>query len=712
MASADTAVQRLPYCEDLFAYRRRKTRVVMVGDVAVGGDNPLRLQSMTTTRTQDVDATVAQAVRLVDAGCEIVRITAPTEVDARYLKPIKAALLAKGIKVPLVADIHFRPEAALEAAEHVEKVRVNPGNFADSKAFKVKEYSDAQYAEELERIEERFTPLVLKLKRLGRALRVGTNHGSLSDRIMNRFGDSPEGMVESALEFVRICERNGYRDIILSMKASNPKVMIAAYRLLAARMAAEKMDYPFHLGVTEAGDGEDGRIKSAVGIGSLLEDGIGDTIRVSLTEEPELELPVARRIAKRYEGRAGARGSGLGTGETFSASRPQVPNPQSLAPSSHTPAPSPQSPAPVFDYYHYARRRTREVAVGPLRLGGEHAVLAVNDVSGLGLSPEKLLALLEAQLKSSKLIPPEILEWRIASAADAEALARFRAALRPETGRVAFVARLEGTPSLFDGLRDAADGFCLVPGAAATNGSSDAWRRDLRRLAEACRAAGKALVLEAPDADRLLAWARECAPLPPDLVLSLSHPDASRLLRQWRRLAADPSVKDGGFPFLLRAPAADNAEDHLIGASVLLGSLLCDGLGDAVQVGLGKDLRRDLELASNVLQGAGVRITKTEFVSCPSCGRTLFDLQSTTERIKSQTGHLKNVKIAIMGCIVNGPGEMADADFGYVGGGPGKINLYVGKECVEKGIATEEADRRLVELIKIHGKWTEPPTHE
>ena len=295
---------RIPFCEDLFSAHRRRTRVVRVGDLGVGGDNPLRLQSMTTTPTRDTDATVNQAVSIFRAGGEIVRLAAPTEVDARNLKNIKAALLAKGFRQPLAADVHFRPEAAMEAAEHVEKVRINPGNFADAKTFKTLEYTDEEYRRELERVEERFTPLVLKLKRLGRALRIGVNHGSLSDRILNRFGDTPEGMVESALEFVRFCEKNGFRDVVLSMKASNPKIMIAANRLLAAKMDEAGMDYPFHLGVTEAGDGEDGRIKSAVGIGSLLEDGIGDTLRVSLTEDPEREIPVARMLAAPYEAKA------------------------------------------------------------------------------------------------------------------------------------------------------------------------------------------------------------------------------------------------------------------------------------------------------------------------------------------------------------------------------------------------------------------------
>jgi len=665
------------FSENLFAYRRRKTRVVRVGDVAVGGSNPLRLQSMTTTRTQDTDATVNQAVRLVNAGCEIVRITAPTEIDAKNLKNIKAALLAKNIRVPLVADIHFRPEAALEAAEHVEKVRINPGNFADSKAFKIKEYSDAQYADELARIEERFTPLVLKMKRLGRALRIGTNHGSLSDRIMNRYGDSPEGMVESALEFVRICEKNGYQDIILSMKASNPKVMIAAYRLLAARMTEENMDYPFHLGVTEAGDGEDGRIKSAIGIGSLLEDGIGDTIRVSLTEEPEREVPVAARLASYFNGRPAR--------VFFDTAAPYTDN-----------------------LYHYARRGARETQVGPFRLGGENTVPVVNNVSRLDLSPESVMEILEERLKSSTSLPPEILEWNVADAAGLDVLKTVRRRLQFETSRLAYMAAAapQLPEKLIAALWETADGVSFTIPPAAANGARAAVEAALRRHAAESQTRAKPLFLQAATADELLAWG-QTAPTE-HLVLSLANDDLSRLMHAGRFVAAHPWVKEGRFPILLTTPKNDAAEDYLLQASIALGGLLCDGLGDAVRVGTETDLRRDLDLAANILQGAGVRVTKTEYVSCPSCGRTLFDLQTTTERIKKKTNHLKNVKIAIMGCIVNGPGEMADADFGYVGGGPDKINLYVGKDCVEKGIPTAEADEKLVALIKTHNKWTDP----
>ncbi|MBV9897722.1 MAG: (E)-4-hydroxy-3-methylbut-2-enyl-diphosphate synthase [Chloroflexi bacterium] len=537
------------YTASRFAYTRRKSREVQIGAVAVGGNQPIRVQSMTTTRTQDVEGTLAQTIRLVEAGCEIVRITAPTTADAKAIGEIKRRLRGKGINVPLVADIHFSPAAAMEAAEHVEKVRVNPGNFADQKFFRVREYSDEDYAAEIERIEERFAPLVVKCKERGVAMRIGSNHGSLSDRIMNRYGDTPAGMVESALEFVRIARKHDYHEIVLSMKASNPKVMIQAYRLLVARMDEEGMDpYPLHLGVTEAGLGEDGRIKSAVGIGALLDDGLGDTVRVSLTEEPEAEVPVAQRLVAPYN-------LGLHFAESF-----------------------PQHDERV-DPYSYARRLTMPVSLGVLSVGGSEPVAVVD--------------------------PPE------------EALVGERPSLDD-------LARLDAPVPWYDAVR-------AYRGLAATSGST-----------------------------------------PLHLELSVD---------------GDP-------------------EEVLLRTSTVLGSLLCDGIGDSVGLTTSSlDEESRSRLLFGILQAAGVRITKTEFVSCPSCGRTLFDLQSTTERIASRTKHLKGVKIAIMGCVVNGPGEMADADFGYVGGSPGHVNLYVGKEVVEKGVPEAEADERLVDLIRSHGKW-------
>jgi len=540
-----------PYCASRFRYQRRLTREVHIGNVAVGGTNPIRVQSMTTTRTQDVEGTLDQTIRLVEVGCEIVRITAPTVTDAQAIGEVKRRLRARGISVPLVADIHFSPAAAMEAAEHVEKVRVNPGNFADQKFFRVREYSDEDYQAELARIEERFSPLVLKCQQRGVAMRIGSNHGSLSDRIMNRYGDTPAGMVESALEFVRIARKHDYHDIVLSMKASNPKVMIQAYRLLVARMDEEGMDpYPLHLGVTEAGLGEDGRLKSAVGIGALLDDGLGDTVRVSLTEEPEAEVPVAQRLVAPYN-------AGLLTARAYPAVAERV------------------------DPYSYARRLSVSV-----------------DVGGLGVGDGETVAVLD---------PAE------------EAITG--------TPDLSEVARLDGPVPWYDAVR------------------------------------------------------------------------------AYRSLAA----RAGERPLHLEVQVDGDELEVLLRSATVLGSLLCDGLGDSVGLHARAPAEDRSRLLFGILQAAGVRITKTEFVSCPSCGRTLFDLQSTTERIASRTKHLKGVKIAIMGCVVNGPGEMADADFGYVGGSPGRVNLYVGKEVVEKGVPESEADARLVDLIRRHGKWQEPP---
>lgn len=661
---------QLPYVPDLLSYRRRPTRTVMVGDVGVGGDNPIRVQSMTTTLTKDIPATVAQVERLVAAGCEIVRITTPTPADARCLGPIKEQLAARGIRVPIVADIHFSPLAALAAADFADKVRVNPGNYADSRKFAVKEYTDEEYAAELARVEERFTPLVRKCKERGISMRIGTNHGSLSDRIMNRFGDTPEGMVESALEFVRICEKHDYRDIILSMKASNPKVMIAAYRLLAARMAELGMDYPFHLGVTEAGNAEDGRIKSAIGIGSLLEDGIGDTIRVSLTEEPEAEVPVAFAIANRYRRR-----------QQGDLTRP----------TEHTP----------WDFYHFERRQSHEVELGDVRLGASNTVA--------------VLAAIERPLAQEQTARARILRWaspagkrqpkpdavlvHLRGPDDLTALQKIAERLgKWPQAQLALIAESDDTGVLMDALPD-------VDGVMQRVRFDD----DLTFLACAACDAGKPLLLDvvvcsaderSPAIDELLRVAAGALAEQADVVLAIEAPDAERI-HAYRLLAMRAAELGIDAPVLLHARAA---EDPLLPASITLGSLLCDGIGDGVMIS-GVDDGTDLGF--NILQAAGARISKTDYVACPSCGRTLFDLQETTDRIKRRTSHLVGVKLAIMGCIVNGPGEMADADFGYVGGAPGQVNLYVGKECVERGVPAEEADERLVELIKAHGKWQE-----
>jgi (E)-4-hydroxy-3-methylbut-2-enyl-diphosphate synthase len=670
----------LPYTPSAFAYHRRRTHAVMIGDVGVGGDHPIRVQSMTTTRTQDIEATAAQAERLVRAGCEIVRITAPTVQDAKAIGEIRTLLRGRGIAVPLVADIHFSPAAAMEAANHVEKVRINPGNFADSRQFAIREYTDNEYEAELERIETRFTPLVLKCKSLGIAMRVGTNHGSLSDRIMNRFGDTPLGMVESALEFLRICQKNAYPDVILSMKASNPKVMIQAYRLLVARMDEIGMTFPLHLGVTEAGNDEDGRIKSAVGIGSLLDDGLGDTIRVSLTEEPEAEIPVAERLAAPYQDAPERRYIALGAGA---------------------------DPRETRDPYVFVRRLAAESGAGVWKVGGRETVRVLQSLaSGATGQPgaaERAVGIATAARPGAPApdaveLPGDTPEQR----AELRELAERLAQEAPEAG---LAVRL--TP--------AAD----RPGEAVGSAQVVHWVSEAAPppvgLLTAVGSLERALILETSvdeptvDAavDRLLDWMQRAQVAGSENpMLALASPDASTTIRAYRLLAARLHQAGLACPLHLVAPVTDNPYERLLRSSVALGGLLCDGIGDSVEV-RGDD-RSSIRLAFNVLQASGARISKTEYVACPSCGRTLFDLQPVTDRIKTVTGHLTGVKIAIMGCIVNGPGEMADADFGYVGGAPGKVNLYVGKECVEKNVPQAEADDRLIALLKAHGRWTEP----
>jgi len=600
----------MTYCASPYSYQRRKSRAVMVGGVGVGGDHPIRVQSMITCDTMDTEKCIAQTMDLAAVGCEIVRITAPTVKDAANLEHIVAGLRARGCQVPIVADIHFKPEAAMEAVKWVEKVRINPGNYADSKKFKIVEYTDAQYAAELDRIRERFTPLVLFCKEHGRAMRIGTNHGSLSDRIMNRYGDTPLGMVESALEFARIARDLHYHELIFSMKASNPKVMIEAYRLLVARLAEEGPDwnYPIHLGVTEAGDGEDGRIKSAIGIGSLLNDGIGDTIRVSLTEDSVHEIPVAQALARLC---VPAEVRGL-----------------------DTPPPATAHP------FSYQRRATARMEVAGVPLGHEETIRVFTTQDRWDALAHKLDKLgdytPEAVLETSGVVPVD--------PRDEAALAELNDSIDAKFVTVA------------DGV-------------------------DLPVIA----------------AFRLLA-----ARLDDRHPILLKDTLGSRNAEDGTRNEASASSSD------FRLPTSDFLTSLLLAAK-RLGSLLCDGIGDAVIVRSEAAPGQSLRLAYNVLQAAGARIFKTDYVACPSCGRTLFDLQSTTARIKSATAHLKGVKIAIMGCIVNGPGEMADADFGYVGGAPGKINLYVGKQPVKFNIPSDEAVSRLVDLIREHGKWVEPP---
>jgi (E)-4-hydroxy-3-methylbut-2-enyl-diphosphate synthase len=585
----------LRYCPDLLAYNRRKTREVMVGNVGIGGGNPVRVQSMITSDTRDTPACVAEVLQLAEAGCEIVRITAQTKIYAANLENIAREVRAAGCQVPLVADIHFKPDAALEAARWVEKVRVNPGNYVDKKKFAVREYSDDEYAEEVAKIREEFIPLVELCKSLGRAMRIGTNHGSLSDRIMNYYGDSPLGMVESALEFARIAREFDYHNFVFSMKASNPKVMIEAYRLLVARLDQEGPDwnYPIHLGVTEAGDGEDGRIKSAIGIGSLLADGIGDTIRVSLTEDAIHEIPVARALALPFQ------------------TKPDQPAGPDLAPS--------------YDPFSYERRKSSPMEIMGHALGGVNAVRVFT-------TQEKWNAVAHKIEKMGDFKPEIILE----KSGVVEIDPRDEAALS---------ALNQGTEVHLVTVKDGLD-LDVIPA--------------FRMLA--CR-------------------------------LDARHPIL---------------LKD------VLVPAKESADfvDTLLTAARHIGSLLCDGIGDAILVQGEPAPGQSLRLSYNILQAAGTRIFKTDYVACPSCGRTLFNLQSTTQKIRASTGHLKGVRIAVMGCIVNGPGEMADADFGYVGGAPGKINLYVGKQPVKFNIPEDEAVERLIDLIREHGKWIDAPAGE
>jgi len=598
----------------------------MVGRVGVGGANPIRVQSMITCDTMDTEASIAQTMELAAAGCEIVRITAPTVKDSANLEQIVRGLRERGCDVPIVADIHFKPEAAMEAAKWVDKVRINPGNYADSKKFKIVEYTDEQYAAELERIRERFTPLVRLSRERGIAMRIGTNHGSLSDRIMNRYGDTPLGMVESALEFARIARDLDYHAFVFSMKSSNPKVMINAYRLLVARLQTEGDDwnYPIHLGVTEAGEGEDARIKSAIGIGSLLHDGIGDTIRVSLTEDSVHEIPVARALVEL---------AGKIDGSPNDRANPEM--------------------RLSYNPFEYERRGSNKIERGGIKLGGDELIRVVVRQSNYDKVSHKLDRLGDYQ--------PEIV-YEKAGIVEVDP--------RDETA----IARLnESEAAEFVTVRDD------VPMPVIT-------------------------------AFRLLA-----GKIPPHHAILLKdvlpgHPEGSEAERNAVEGPRDSSsiVMPRGPSTALGMTASSDFLSTLLSAATNIGSLLCDGIGDAILVQGEEAPGQALRLSYNILQAAGSRIFKTDYVACPSCGRTLFNLQTTTARIKAATSHLKGVKIAIMGCIVNGPGEMADADFGYVGGAPGKVNLYVGKTAVKFNIPESDAVDRLQDLIREHGKWVEP----
>ena len=633
------------YCESIFQTKRWKTREVRVGSLGIGGSNPVRIQSMTTSNTRDVQATLEQIMKLADAGCEIVRVTVQGMKEADACEEIKNGLLQKGYQIPLVADIHFFPAAAMRVVDFVDKVRINPGNYADKRAsFKTVEYDDVSYALEIAKIEEKFVPLVEKCKKLKKAMRIGTNHGSLSDRIMNRYGDTPQGMVESALEFARICRAYDYHDLVFSMKASNPQVMILAYRLLVAEMMRLGWDYPLHLGVTEAGAGEDGRIKSAMGIGALLLDGLGDTIRVSLTEDAWKEIDPCKRLVSLADSH---QGRGI---EPFEEKHRNILSVE-------------------------RRAVTRSKQISFHRDGTVFVSVFAKDLSDpeffsrIGCNPKKL-----------KLTPSSadclILEEKVVSFAHTELWQQ------PQNMGI----------SLFSKHPEQKEAIAIFPleQAATRRGPQNPLSVMLPDFA-----------VEIKDGDD---WSLllDIAPCVIFLAFETNRLHRSRQFFDWLK------EKEIMVPVVLSFSYDIPKEDLIVHVAAEYGALFCDGLGEGIQIRASQNVDFLRQLSFQILQAARMRTFKTEFISCPSCGRTLFDLQEVSQKIRARTSHLPGVKIAIMGCIVNGPGEMADADFGYVGSKPGMIDLYVGKQCVEKDIHFAEAEDRLVELLKLHGRWIEP----
>ncbi|NNM16812.1 MAG: (E)-4-hydroxy-3-methylbut-2-enyl-diphosphate synthase [Bacteroidia bacterium] len=635
----------IKYCNSLNSYSRLETREVVIGNVAIGGKNPIRVQSMTTTNTMDTLATVEQSIRMIEAGSELVRITAPSKNEARNLENIKNELRKRGYETPLVADIHFTPNAAEVAAQIVEKVRVNPGNYADKKKFQFTEYTDDDYANELERIREKFTPLVNVCKEHGTAVRIGTNHGSLSDRILSRFGDTPLGMVESAMEFVNICRDNDYHELILSMKASNTVVMVEAYRLLVNRMLNEGMNYPLHLGVTEAGEGEDGRIKSAVGIGTLMEDGIGDTIRVSLTEEPELEIPVAKQLVERYSERK--------TESVMSDFATYPINP--------------------FDYN---KRKTKEI----LNIGNEHVPVVIADLSQVNTMTAASL------FSYGYMYSVPLDKWNIQD----------QAADYIYTGNTKVDFDLPGT------LGEICDYNCWKESKQRKNVYPLFSASEFLEDVETSNVLNFVSVDTNENLDALISKVNQ---VPSVLIISSTSETA---MTDVRTQIFTLMQKACDTPVIIKRSFDASKDVTQLYASTDFGALLIDGLGDGIWLSNNNCSPEFINSTSfGILQASRTRISKTEYISCPSCGRTLFDLQETTAKIRKRTHHLKGVKIGIMGCIVNGPGEMADADYGYVGSGPGKITLYKGHEVVKKSIPTEQAVDALIDLIKEHGDWVE-----
>ncbi|MCE3297121.1 MAG: 4-hydroxy-3-methylbut-2-en-yl diphosphate synthase [Crocinitomicaceae bacterium] len=633
-----------PYCEDFFVRERNKTIEVHVGNLKLGAENPIRVQSMTTTDTMDTEASVAQSIRMIDAGCELVRLTAPSKNEAENMGEIKRILNEKGYHAPLVADIHFTPNAAEIAARLIEKVRVNPGNYADKKKFEEIEYTDESYRQELLRIEQKFTPLIKICKENRTAMRIGTNHGSLSDRILSRFGDTPEGMVESAMEFLRICVKNDFHELVISMKASNTLVMVQAYRLLISTMKAENMYFPLHLGVTEAGDGEDGRIKSAVGIGALLEDGIGDTIRVSLTEDPEFEIPVAKKLVEKFENQSNIKLVQKGLNISY--------NP-----------------------FEYKKRETSSVH----NIGGKNHPIVFADLSQ------------KNEIKAANFFgfgynySMQLDKWN----------------LRDQAADYLYLGNNELD---FE-----------IPGTLGAVFNAELWEEKYKNQAhcypvfnkfsiDKCDTAGLDLYfleldLEEDTFDLITKHSKAI------LVVTTFYDNKAQLLRKFRCELDERQIHN---PVIIRLEyETTDLERFQLNASSDFGVHLIDGFGDGVWIKGPHSLVDINSLSFGILQATRTRISKTEYISCPSCGRTLFDLQETTAKIRQKTSHLKGIKIGIMGCIVNGPGEMADADYGYVGTGPGKINLYKEKTVVRKNVNEEEAVDALIDLIKENGDWVE-----
>ncbi|MET0635970.1 MAG: (E)-4-hydroxy-3-methylbut-2-enyl-diphosphate synthase [Chitinophagaceae bacterium] len=663
------------YTTSLTEYKRLPTREVKIGDLSVGNFNPIRVQTMTTTDTMDTMATVKQTIRCIEAGAELVRITAPSKKEAENLRVIRDELRRRGYNTPLIADIHFTPNAAEIAARIVEKVRVNPGNYVDKKKFELIEYTDADYAEEIDRIRERFTPLVRICKEYGTAMRIGTNHGSLSDRIMSRYGDTAMGMVESAMEFLRIARYENYHNIVLSMKSSNPQVMVQAYRLLVSIMQDEFGEaYPLHLGVTEAGDGEDGRIKSAIGIGTLLEDGIGDTIRVSLTEDPEFEIPVCKDLVERYPKAVFV--------DTIQ---------QQLIPANLT-----------YDPYHYKRRITNPVG----NIGGRQVPVVVADLSKI----EKITA---TDLQSIGYYYDDVTDkWTIRDAAADFIFAGHQVLPFPLPGTLKMIV----TPAAWAEAEDKNKYFPIFQDSGYAMADFKSPVMNFVMVDAESVLPEKNNGQEYPYWDQLN---------DPTVVICISS-TKSNAMQTCRTAISKFLSRQIMNPVILTTDSSwATPDEHLIHFATETGALLLDGFGDGICLGYSARLeqiqstgRTYLDVnniyqftnntAFSILQATRTRISKTEYISCPSCGRTLFDLQETTARIRSVTNHLKGVKIAIMGCIVNGPGEMADADFGYVGSGPGKITLYKGKEVMKRNVNSDTAVEELIQLLKESEAWIEP----